>query len=105
MPALPVVPVMPVMPAISRLSSLVAWFAGHPFFASLLAAAALALCAVLVRNVGDPVSGRQRRTATVVLLLLAGVVFALGSSVFFVESGNWGYVLALIPGAIIARHA
>lgn len=82
-----------------------AWCAKNALALSVVIALSLALAAVLVRNVGDPVSGRQRRTATVVLLLLAGLALAIGGSPSLAASNRWGFMLAFLPGVIIARHA
>src|SRR4051794_33696225 len=93
------------MPLLAQLARLSIWLPDHAFLASALLAGALAMSAVLVRNVGGPVTGRRRRTAMVVLLLLSGLVLSLGGSLFLIGIKRWGYLLALLPGAAIARHA
>ena len=74
-------------------------------FVALMGALGLAVAAVLVRNVGDASSQASRRTASMLLLLLSGVVFVLDASLFLVHIHRWGYLLALLPGTAIARHA
>ena len=74
-------------------------------FVALLGAMGLAIAAALVRNVGDADSQAPRRTASMLLMLLSGVVFVLDASLFLVHIGRWGYLLALLPGTAITRHA
>src|SRR4051812_21801428 len=89
----------------TRIAELAVWLPKNKFLASSLIATALAAGALLVRNVGGPASGRRRRTTMIVMMLLAGLILALGGSLFLIENQRWGYLLALLPGATIARHA